>query len=82
MIHQKFSTLPLIDRWTWCGICDPDDPLIADVAIDAAPHTHTIVITIRGGVPSIDVAIDAAQIALDAYADAIAATAQVRGEVA
>lgn len=72
----------VFDRWTWRGWCDPADPLTAEIVVEGTPHTHMIAITIRGGVPSMDVAIDAAQIALDAYADAIAATAQAHGGAA
>jgi hypothetical protein len=62
----------LFDRWDARLVCDPDDSLTADLTVEGSLLHTEIRITIWGAVGSIDPAIDAAQIALDAYAEAIA----------
>lgn len=76
------AVTPQFDRWTHRAVCDLDDPLTADLVVEGSIFHHEIKITIWGAVGSIDPAIEAAAIALDAYASAIAAEARPGGRAA
>ncbi|MGG6297837.1 hypothetical protein ACQ4M4_25875 [Leptolyngbya sp. AN02str] len=64
------------DHWISYPILDLEDPLAARVEVEGDRTHHKISIVIVGAVPVLEVAIDAAQAALEAYADAIAQAAQ------
>ncbi|WOB45496.1 hypothetical protein HNI00_21940 [Thermoleptolyngbya oregonensis NK1-22] len=74
MILQKNLTQinSRLNRWEARLVCDPGDPLTADLLVEGSPIHHEIRITIWGSVGPLDDAIAAAQVALEAYADTIA----------
>jgi hypothetical protein len=72
LTHFQGAVTPPFDQWTWRGVCDPADPVTAEVVVTGFSDCHEILITIRGGVGSIDPAVEAAQAALDCWTEAIA----------